>query len=264
MVLYADVLFAINFSMDFLSLFLCSILLHLRIKRIRAVLSSLIGAAYAFFQMVISLGVISTILSGVAVAMIMILVAFSYQNLRRALSQVAVYLLVTALLGGVMSALYSLMNRALSSFIESYSYDKAYDTARLWIIISLTAVISVILSKILVSKKDVKSAEITVFIKERKFNLTALVDSGNMLRDPLSGKCVILVSEGSEIGQEIEKFEEIYKKYIPYRDVNGEGLLKGISPNEIIINGKSVSAIVATVKSKSFDGNDALLPSALM
>ncbi len=264
MILYADILLAINFSMDFLSLFLCSIFLHLKVRKLRIILSSMLGALYALLQMVVTLNGASSIIVCTAVALMMVIIAFPYNNLKQTGIRLAIYLFVSTALGGIMSLVYTCMNKILSSYIENYSYEQAYDTARLWIIISLTAIISVVFSRIIVSKKEDKTAEISVEIGVKKYNILGLVDSGNLLKDPLSGKSVVLVSNKSEIGAEIEKFEDIYKKYIPYSDIDGEGLLKGIVPNEILVNGTSVCAIIATVKSKDFGGYDALVPRALI
>ena len=121
-----------------------------------------------------------------------------------------------------------------------------------------------VFSKILSSKKEEKSADIKVTLRNEAHKLIGLSDTGNLLKDPLSGKHVILVSENCALGKEITRTEDIYKRYIPYRDVSGEGVLKGILPKEILINDVQVSAIVATTKAKSFDGYDALIPSALL
>ena len=264
MILYADILFAINFSMDFLSLFLCSIFLHLKVRKLNIILSSVIGAFYAALQMIMKIDGVMLFVSSIAVAIVMVIVAFPQKIVTRIFLQTVVYLFVSCVLGGVMSMLYSLFNRLLASYIENYSYDSAYDTERIWIIISLTAIISVVFSKILTSKKEEKTAEIKVQISNEMFKLVGLTDTGNLLKDPLSGKSVILVSEDCDLGKKISKTEDIYKRYIPYRDVSGKGMLKGVLPSKILINEVQVSAVIATTKTKSFEGYEALIPCALL
>ena len=233
-------------------------------KKLRILFASFLGAVFAIIQIIFELNGLVTFFGGIAVAVLMVTIAFQNKGNKQTLMRVFVYLFVSFVLGGIMSLLYSLFNRILAGFIESYSYEAAYDTARLWIIISLTAIISVVLSRIIVSKKEIKITEVIVTVFTKKYILRGLTDSGNLLKEPFSGKCVILVSEKSEIGKEINKTDDIYKKYIPYKDVNGSGMLKGIIPKEILVNGVSVSAIIASVKSDSFGGCDALVPSALV
>ena len=50
MILYADVLFAINFSMDFLALFICSIVLHKKLSKNRIIIASILGAFFGVFD----------------------------------------------------------------------------------------------------------------------------------------------------------------------------------------------------------------------
>ncbi|MBR2025089.1 MAG: sigma-E processing peptidase SpoIIGA, partial [Clostridia bacterium] len=64
--------------------------------------------------------------------------------------------------------------------------------------------------------------------KGEVFKLNGLCDSGNLLKEPISGKNVILISKNTKLGQIIEKEQEIKKRYVPYNVVNGEGVLKGI------------------------------------
>lgn len=263
LVIYADVLLAINFSMDFLSLFITSIFLHLKIKKLRIILAALLGAVYAFLQMVIDISGISLIALTIASAIIMVNIAFSEKKFKRIMLITFIYMFVSMLLGGIMSLLYSLMNNILAGFIEKYSYEGAYNSARIWIIISLTAIASVVFSKILTSKKEIKEVDVIIVIGKTKYELKGLCDSGNLLKEPFSGRNVILVSEEGKIGEEIQKIEDIHKKFIPYRDVSGEGVLRGVVPKTILINGILVDAIVATTKNKSFSSYGALVPRAL-
>ena len=73
----------------------------------------------------------------------------------------------------------------------------------------------------------------------------------------------MLVSAATPIGKEIESIEDIYKRYIPFKDVNGEGILKGIIPKKIEINNVSVDAVIAAVENSDFGGCDALISSEL-
>lgn len=263
MVLYADVLFAINFSMDFLAIFLTSIFMHFKIHKLRIILSSLIGATYGVVQIFFNLNLFFTTVVCVGFAVIMILVAFPEIMPKKAGIAVAMYIFLSTALSGMMSLLYALFNKLLASFIANYSYEGAYSGARIFIIIGLTAIASIVFGRILTSKKEIKSAELFVEYKHQSFKMTGLCDSGNLLKEPFSGKCVILVGEESQLGKEILAAEELTKKYIPYKDINGEGLLKGIVPGKIKINGNLTDAVIATVKNKDFNGYDALIPGVL-
>ena len=264
MILYADIMLAINFSMDFLALFISSLLLHLKLLRLRIVVASLIGSVYALVQVLMEFDAISTAISSIFVAMIMIIVAFRFKGVGQMCLNCIVYLFVNTTLGGIMSLLYSQLNKILSGFIESYSYENTYSIARVFVVISLTAIAAIIFSKILCAKKDVSTVEIKLKIKDVSYTLTGLCDSGNLLKEPFSGKSVILISEDSTPGKEIMSMSEMVKKYIPYQDVNGSGILKGVVPRELSIGTKNVNAIVAIAQNDSFNGYEALVPSGII
>ena len=84
------------------------------------------------------------------------------------------------------------------------------------------------------------------------------------MTDVLTGKKVILVSKSGRLGKRIENIPDIYKKYIPYQATNAEGILKGIVPDELKIDGKKSDAIIAPVENKSFAGYEGCIPYSLV
>ena len=98
----------------------------------------------------------------------------------------------------------------------------------------------------------------------KEYELTGLCDSGNLLKDPLSDKDVILVAKDTNIAIKIESLDDIYKRFIPFQDISQKGMLKGVIPQKILIEDKEVSAIVAPAKQDSFGNTDALIPASLL
>ncbi len=264
MILYADILFAINFSMDFLALFVCSVITHNRFKRVRILVSSSIGAAYGVIEVIWVKSIFVSLLCSVIIAVIMVLICFEVKKVKVITILTAILFFVSTMLGGIMSLLYSALNKLLSEYIREHTYESAYNSARICVIIGLTAIISIIFSRIITSKKDEKNVELKITINDKEFSLMGFCDSGNLLIEPFSGKRVILVCENSEIGEMIKKAEITKRKYIPYKDINGEGILCGTVPREVIINECSKDAVVAVAKNENFNGYDALVPNALL
>ena len=264
LVLYADVLFAINFSMDFLGLFFTAVIFHIRFKKVRIILSSLIGAFYGTIQVFFVLDFLLQISLSVVVALLMIKIAFSEQSKKRMISATIVYFFASMALGGIMTLLYAFFNSLLAQFISKYTYEETYNGGKLFVIIVFTALASLIFSKIITSKKDEKIAKLHISLDGQSFDLIGFCDSGNLLIEPFSGKKVVLVGENSTLGAKIQACSELRKRLIPYKDVNGSGIIKGVTPESILINDNSVNAIVATVKSNDFNGYEALIPSALL
>lgn len=264
MTLYADVLFAINFSMDFLALFVCSIILHKKSTKLKLVVSSLAGALYAVIEVIAPMNQYLSISLSIIVSLLMCLIAFFEKNIKRFILTFVTFWIVSMGLAGAMSLLYSLLNKLLANVIQNYSQQTAYNGARFFIISAITAIVAIVFSRTFTSKKDIKSVEVSIELDKEIYKFSALCDSGNMLTEPISAKPVILVSSSSKIGNAIKKCDDMRKRYIPYSDTTVEGMLLGIIPKRIIVNNVLVDAIVAPVEKKSFAEYEGLVPTALL
>lgn len=267
MVLYADVLFAINFSMDFLALFLTKRILHKKIYKIRILISALIGAIYSIIEMVITIyNPILHIGISLFISLLMCIISFGEKSVGRFLVFYGMFWGVSALMGGVMSIIFSLFNKLFYSYIINLDMvnSNAYNGTRFIVIVLISVMVSILLSKLYTSKKDIKSVEVLILIDTYVYKLSGLCDSGHLLTEPFTGRGIILVSSFSKIGKEVEIQPEYKKRYIPYSGVGANGILKGIIPTKIIINENEVDAIIATVNKTNFGGYDALIPSSLL
>jgi len=250
--------------MDFISLFITLTLLNRKINKMRIIISSSIGGIYGVLDLFLNLNLFLGLIVNLSVSLIMCLVAYREKSVKRLLSLYIIFIGMSVALAGFMSFFYSLLNRILSKYILEYSYDKAYNGARFFIILSLSVILAIIFGRAFSKEKDIHHTEIEVFIKSESYKLDVLCDTGNTLKDVLTGKSVILVSKSGSLGKNIEKIPDIYKKYVPYRATNSEGLLKGIVPDKILINEKNIDAIVAPVENKSFSGYEGCIPYTLI
>lgn len=264
MVLYADIYLLINFSMDFLSLFITSKLLNMKIIKHRIILSSIIGAIYALVMLLLELTPIVSFVVNLMCEIILVLVSFDTKKIKKIISLSLVNFVTSATLGGTMSILYSFMNKLMENIVLNETVKDSYFGIRMIIIVTLTLLTSIVFSRILNRSKQTKSEKIKIKLNQNIFEIEALCDSGNLLKEPISGKCVILVTEKSDLGKNIMKIQDIYKRYIPYKNVEGTGILKGVIPQKIIVRENLVDAIVATAEIDSFGGYEALLPTVLL
>ena len=126
------------------------------------------------------------------------------------------------------------------------------------------------------------SLEVTLFGKEQSF--IAIVDSGNLLRDPLSGKSVIVLDakrcEGFVSGKllrcvragelaELGSLPEGYAdkiRLIPASTALGDGVMVALNPERIIIkDAKGFHSADALVAISNIDGEvGAIVPASLM
>ena len=263
-VIYADILFAINFSMDFLSLFICSMILKRKTSRWRIIVGSLIGALYGVIDVVLGLNKIFSVILCIIFSFVMCVVSFWGVKLRGLLTSTALLLGVGAALGGTMSLIYSFMNKIFAGVIEKIEPTTSYNGARFFLIASITAIVSIIFARVFLREKENKVATLRVEYDGTEYKFEGLVDSGNKLRDPLSQKPVILLSGAVALAQKIKIKDDKYKRFIPYGDVSGKGILKGVMPKKIYVNDALVDGIICVSERADFSGYNALIPSCLL
>ena len=264
MILYADVMFIVNFSMDFLALFLCGKLLNRKIRKKRILISSAIGAVYGVLQYVLDFGGVIGTLICVFAAYLMCYICYKDKKMKNLTVLSLMFLFVSATLGGLMSLVYGSLNSLLHDIVVENGFTGEYKVARHMIIVIFTIIISILISKAVFKAKSVKEAEMKIVINSKTFILKGLCDSGNNLKEPFSSKSVILLSAKCPAGDEICRIADLKKRIVPYKDVSGEGIIKAAKADKIYINDIEKDAYVATVTNEDFNGYEALIPGALL
>ena len=279
---YVDLFFMINFSMDFLCFFLTSKLLSDRLSIIRTLIASAIGGVYANLALFIEVGGISEILLDIAVCALMCLVAFG--KCRSLLLHTAVYIVISIVLGGFMTALFGLLNRA-----ELPLEGLEGDGLSAWLLALLAAVSGALTlagGRFFRKKSARRYTKLTLELDGRQRTLDAFCDSGNLLREPISGRACIVTDTDALKGifpDEILKMARtggIPKltpsanlakriRIVPTHSATGDGILIAVRPERIFIGeGKSareVDALIALCTlGQTADGAQALVPTELM
>lgn len=189
---YIDLYFLVNVSMDLLCLMITAALLHRQVKRLRAVAGAMLGGGYAVAALLFGFDGLFGFFLDFAVALLMCTVTFYVRKttfgriLQCALSQT----LVSMLLGGVMTALYAWLNRLELPFDALQG-----DGLSVWTFALLTAVASITTvrgGRLFGLSQKTKSVTVEAVLFGKTVTLHAMVDSGNLLRDPVSGKSVIV------------------------------------------------------------------------
>ena len=176
-VLYADVLFLLNFSMDFLSLAASASLLSQRKRPARISIAAALGALYAVTFTVADIGGPLSLISAIASACAMCIISFGYSGIRDLIYETSLMAGCGALMGGIMTA-----------FLSSGVYIPAPT------IIVSSVVLSFFIIRSARIKKGCISVEVEITYKGKVSSFSALCDSGNLMRDPFGAAPVMLVS----------------------------------------------------------------------
>ena len=97
--IYADVLFIVNFSMDFLSLYIVGRLMHFLMDAKRVIFGATVGALYGVLELLIRLSKWKQTALTLGVLCLMCLIAFGFRSFRTYLTGVGLTFGVSMLIG---------------------------------------------------------------------------------------------------------------------------------------------------------------------
>lgn len=253
MKVYVDVVFIINFIIDFLLLLSVSYILKRNIKIKRIILGAFTGSI-SILLLFLNLNNIELFIYKLLISIIMILTTFSYKSFKYFINNLIYLYLCSVVLGGTLYLIkdeVSLKNKGLV-FINSNL------KLNLLIVIVLIPIILYFYIKQIKNMKNNYSNNYSVelFYKDKVLLFNAFLDTGNKLKDQYKKRPIILVNT--------DKLNFSYENCIlvPYTTVGGEGVIKCIKVDKIIID-KSIiidNPLVGLVKEKfNMEGIDMIL-----
>ena len=276
--IYADILFLINFTMDFLTLFITASILHRKASVIRLSVASAVGGAYGVASVFTQGILIINIFINLAVSYLMCLIVFK----KRILPCYALFYGTGCLLGGAMTAFFTFMNG-----INTVSKEGSSPPGKIplgWmavsaVIIGASAIAGGRMAK---RKRSSRPCRLSVVSHIGSFTFDAMTDTGNLLIDPMSGKPVIILQKKEFLSTLPDALIPIFEKgdpselsnlspelltavrLIPSHSVGGNKLLFSYLPKRITLDGIEVTAIIAMGDGNSYGGYSALVPEILI
>lgn len=290
-VVYIDVLFLINFCMDFLALWFCGSLLHLPRRLRPLLLAAALGGVYAATEAVLPGNPTVSLLVGAGTALLLCFTAYG-RHCRAGLfaTLCALFFGISGLFGGMITAFYTLLERFFrdrSDFYEALIGGEG--RLAVFSALAMLVVTAVSLSRRLFAASAMaRSAKVEIRDGGRTRMLSAMVDTGNTLHDPLSGKVCIVIDPHAVLGvlpEDVLSFsaggdldlERLLPKnrkrirLVPTESVGGGRLLVGYLPDRIEVASsegrgrRSVDAVlVLDERGGGFNGHAALLPPVLI
>ena len=284
-VIYGDVFFLVNFSMDFLALFLTQKLSHASVKFRRLVIGGVLGGLYATFALFLptEIETITTLLFPFFLSC----AVFGVSSYIGAIKKGLIFFAVSFVMGGVMTAVYYYAGRFLAErglYING-EVETLYSDLPLWLIglcAAWAAWIASLFSRYARKKAACRSVTITIGDGNRSLSLCALCDSGHFLEEPLSHLPVIVVGKKTllsllpqeltplffDLGADLSHCSPkllVKLRFVPMATVGHEGLLRGYIPDAVWVGREAKKAIlVCDETAEDFEGFDAILPPSLL
>ena len=261
MTIYLDVVLVENIIMNYLILFTVGYIIKIKIKKIRLIFSALLGGIYAIVSYSNVLEVYSNFFMKVILSITMTYIAYNPKRIKLFIKELVIFYLTSFAFGGTALGLLYLI-RPQEIFMKN---GVLYGTYPLKIavmggIVGFTIIaISFKLVKNRISKNDMY-CKIKVSINNKNKIIKAIIDTGNMLKDPITRIPVIVIEKdvlydlipyeildnlekimGGDIDNEFyekkENVEYISKlKVIPFSSLGKQnGMLIGIKAKDVIV-----------------------------
>ncbi len=253
---YLDIIFLENLCINCIILLATALINKNTISIIRILLSSFIGSIYAVVVYLSIAKVFSNIILKILLSVCMVHIAYNPKNIKALLKELVLFYLTSFTFGGVAFALLYFV-KPQEILIKNGVLIGTYP-----IKIVLTGVIVgfIIMTiafknfKKRLSKKDM-FCKVTIKLKDKMKTIIAMIDTGNLLREPLSGCPVVVVEKQElldivpeEILNNLEKIiygdynnvtlEEYASKFrvIPFTSLGKEnGLLLGLKVDDLYV-----------------------------
>lgn len=283
--MFGDLLFFVNFCMDFQCLFLTAKLLHRPFRIWRAVIFSSFGAIYAVAALFFATSGTVAFLLDLTVCFLMCFGAFFEKGgtTGRIFAAFLLYFGVSFAVGGAMSGMASLLSHINLPLAATENVSSA-----LFFLLAAAGGLSTFLwGRFTARRMKETHATLRVTCDGKTADFFAMVDTANLLIDPVSTRPVVLlaVSAAKRLfsptvlallqGGSLSALQELPPAFArrirvcPMSSATGEGILLAVSPDAaaLLVGGREaeVSLLVAPVSLHTgFDGAEALLPVALI
>ncbi len=256
-VIYIDVLFAVNLLINYILLRSCCAFVELKINKWRVIFGAFIGACYAVLIFFPDFGLLYTTISKFLISMLIVASAFPFYSLRTYIKTLCIFYIVSICFGGCVLGVFYFSD--IGARLGAVYSNGIFYFNLPWTVLAIAGLLffcavklfSYFSGKIYYSRNLKKRLYVTY--NNATAEITALLDTGNSLIDPVSLSPVIIAEYNSlkglfteEVRDGLERMEkenitwimsEITEKglsarLIPFSSLGKEnGMLIGFVPD---------------------------------
>lgn len=284
MYIYAEYLLLENMAINYILLYLTRKFTKVEANNIRVLLASFIGAIYALVIFFPSLRFMTKFIIKISISILIIIVAFNPVKIRNFIRLIATFYVMAFIFAGASLALFYLAD------VETYAgngifYIRDFPVKVLVLAVSISYILIKIvwgyIQSILIKSKVYIPIE--VGLNNRKVDIIGLLDTGNLLRDPVTQTPVIIVQFSAIKDLLPKQVQSIFEKYkendleaisaimienasnmkfrlIPFKSLGKEnGMLIGFKPDNVIVKDdeeKSFCDIIVGIYNNSLSNDN--------
>jgi len=256
MTIYLDLILLENIIMNYIILLATGMICKVNFKHTRIFLSSMLGAIYAILVYVVTIKLYTNQITKIVVSICMVYIAFNSANFKTLIKQLIIFYLTSFCFGGASYyLLYNLSPNLIKTINGALVGTYPIKIAILGGILGFFIInISFRIIKSKLTKKDMLY-DVEVFYKENSCKIKVILDTGNLLTDPIT-KTPVLIVEAQKIKNIIPEkminnienimyngtFEEVDEEFktrcsiIPFSSIGkNNGIIIGFRPDYVKI-----------------------------
>ena len=260
MTIYIDIILLENIVMNYIIILATAIISKSRISIWKSLISSIIGGIYSILNYLVELDNISNLLLKILISIVMIQIAYGSKKVKFFLKQLIMFYLTSFTFGGITFMLLFFISP--NNLVLNNNHLVGTYPIKVTLIGGAVGFIVISIVAMLINNKLNQNSiiyDLEILHKGNQVKIRALMDSGNLLKDPISNIDVIIVEkeslkelidkEGFEYIEKMKKANLLeddikvatkYKfKLIPFSSLGNEnGILIGFKPDYIKIYGE--------------------------
>ncbi len=278
--LYIDVYFLINLSVDFIAMYFAALAAKIPATTPRTLVSALLGASYAVLSVFIYENKALNFILAALTLFLMIVTVANRVSLHRKLKLSVFFLGMQILIGGCVHYGYELLDKYIFEALTSLG--ETVENRKL-LLLSLLLLVSMGALKLLIahfsSTTSLKSVKIKIKLFECLYEVEALIDSGNLAKDPMDSSPVMLLKREAakrifpeELFLGVQDYSDKLKARIRMIPISlgcgGSKIYTAVRPDEVRVlrgdgEGSLINVTVAIDDEKGdYGGYYALMPTA--
>ena len=259
MTIYIDIVIIENLIMNYIILCATGIVSKNKIRYLRLIMASLLGAIYSVVAYMKILEIYSNIVLKILLSVIIVYIAYNPQTVKKLWKTLVMFYLVSFVFGGVAFSLIYII-KPQDIIMKNGLFLGTYPLKTIILGAIVAFAIIIIAVKIIRKKFTTKDmiCDIEIMLNNKKINTKALIDTGNMLKEPITNTPVVVVEKillyecipkeilnniNQIIGGDLEKIpQQIQSQYIsklkliPFSSLGKQnGMLLGIKAQQIKI-----------------------------
>ena len=271
MTIYIDIVIIENLIMNYIILCATGIVSKNKIRHLRLIMASLLGAIYSVVAYMKILEIYSNIVLKILLSVIIVYIAYNPQTVKKLWKTLVMFYLVSFVFGGVAFSLIYII-KPQDIIMKNGLFLGTYPLKTIILGAIVAFAIIIIAVKIIRKKFTTKDmiCDIEIMLNNKKINTKALIDTGNMLKEPITNTPVVVVEKillyecipkeilnniNQIIGGDLEKIpQQIQSQYIsklkliPFSSLGKQnGMLLGIKADEIEVEKEEDKKITKNV-----------------